>query len=239
VTFQVQNSDFDRVLVITGSGISADSGIPTFRGKDGYWRNLDPEKLATPQAFRNDPQLVWRWYSERREKIANAQPNAAHLALVSLEQRAGEFLLVTQNVDDLHRRAGTSPEKLVQVHGNIFVSRCRSCGFFKPDCSSHEFIPICPKCSNHLSPGVVWFGEQLPQQELLRVHQFLARGPSSLVLVIGTTARFDYIADWALRSRGQRGRLIEINPIPVFAGLADDVIRERASIALPALFTGI
>src|SRR5213080_131841 len=111
----------ERVLVITGAGVSAESGIPTFRGKDGYWRNFDPAKLATPEAFARDPKLVWEWYRERRQRIRNAQPNAA--------QRASEFLLVTQNVDDLHVRAGLPTEKMVQIHGDIFVTRCSRCHF--------------------------------------------------------------------------------------------------------------
>src|ERR1700704_4418695 len=95
-----------RVLILTGAGVSAESGIPTFRGKDGYWRNLDPAKLATPEAFAKDPKLVWEWYRERRKRIRNAQPNAAHEAIAKLAKHADEFLLVTQNVDDLHARAG-------------------------------------------------------------------------------------------------------------------------------------
>ncbi|PYJ19274.1 MAG: NAD-dependent protein deacylase, partial [Verrucomicrobia bacterium] len=97
-----------RVLVITGAGVSAESGIPTFRGKDGYWRNLNPAKLATPEAFAKDPGLVWEWYRERRRRIRNAQPNPAHKAIAKLAQHTHEFLLVTQNVDDLHARAGSS-----------------------------------------------------------------------------------------------------------------------------------
>ena len=100
-----------RVLVLTGAGVSAESGIPTFRGKDGYWRNLDPTKLATPEAFARDPQLVWDWYRERRQRIRNARPNAAHEAIARLAQRTDEFLLVTQNVDDLHARAGIAAAK--------------------------------------------------------------------------------------------------------------------------------
>ena len=100
-----------RVLVLTGAGVSAESGIPTFRGKDGYWRNLDPTKLATPEAFARDPQLVWDWYRERRQRIRNARPNAAHEAIARLAQRTDEFLLVTQNVDDLHARAGMTGRK--------------------------------------------------------------------------------------------------------------------------------
>src|SRR5438105_5385761 len=118
-----------RVLVITGAGVSAESGIPTFRGKDGYWRNLDPAKLATPIAFASDPKLVWDWYRERRRRIRNAQPNAAHEAIVRLAHQSREFLLVTQNVDDLHARAGSSKEKMVQIHGDIFVTRCSRCDF--------------------------------------------------------------------------------------------------------------
>ena len=118
-----------RVLVLTGAGVSAESGIPTFRGKDGYWRNLDPTKLATPEAFARDPQLVWDWYRERRQRIRNARPNAAHEAIARLAQRTDEFLLVTQNVDDLHARAGVAAEKMVQIHGDIFVTRCSRCEF--------------------------------------------------------------------------------------------------------------
>ena len=102
-----------RVFVVTGAGVSAESGIPTFRGKDGYWRNLDPAKLATPEAFARDPSLVWGWYRERRQSIRKAQPNLAHEAIAKLAMQAGEFLLVTQNVDDLHRRAGLPVEKMV------------------------------------------------------------------------------------------------------------------------------
>src|SRR5207244_6725957 len=108
-----------RILVLTGAGVSAESGIPTFRGKDGYWRNLDPMKLATPEAFAENPELVWEWYRERREKIRAAEPNAAHKAIVDLARRAREFLLVTQNVDDLQGRAGLANEQLVPIHGDI------------------------------------------------------------------------------------------------------------------------
>ena len=125
---------FVRVLVLTGAGVSAESGIPTFRGKEGYWRNLDPAKLATPEAFQNDPKLVWEWYRERRERIRAAQPNPAHKAIVKLAQQLPEFLLVTQNVDDLHARAEWEgyrlpKEKMVQIHGDIFMTRCSRCDF--------------------------------------------------------------------------------------------------------------
>jgi NAD-dependent deacetylase len=232
--------DLRKVLVITGSGISADSGIPTFRGSGGYWRSVDATKLATPEGFRADPLFVWQWYSERREMIKAAQPNAAHIALAALERRAGEFLLVTQNVDDLHRRAGSSAEALVQVHGDIFVSRCEHCDFSRHDEGGHSAsVPRCPQCGERLRPGVVWFGEMLAENQLARVEGFLRAGPCSLVLVIGTTAQFPYIVRWARQARGRTGVLVEVNPEAVLEGVADEVVKEGAAMALPRLFPHI
>src|SRR5262249_1950126 len=150
-----------RVFVITGAGVSAESGIPTFRGKDGYWRNFDAAKLATPEAFTCDPRVVWDWYRERRQCIRKAQPNAAHEAIAGLAKHADEFLLVTQNVDDLHARAGISNDQMVQIHGDIFVTRCSRCDFnFTEGNTERQEIPRCGKCSALMRPGVVWFGEQ-------------------------------------------------------------------------------
>src|SRR5262245_36488308 len=164
-----------RTLVITGAGVSAESGIPTFRGKDGYWRNLDPTKLATAEAFARDPQLVWKWYRERRQRIRNARPNAAHEAIARLAHDTKEFLLVTQNVDDLHAPAATPAQKMVQIHGDIFVTRCSRCDFGRRDYADeneHEHeaaIPRCSECQALMRPGVVWFDEQLPWNEVQRV----------------------------------------------------------------------
>jgi NAD-dependent deacetylase len=224
-----------RVFVITGAGISAESGIPTFRGKDGLWKNLDPMKLATPEAFAENPKLVWEWYRERRDWIRAAKPNAAHHALVRLANDAPEFLLLTQNVDDLHVRAGLPNEKMVQIHGDIFVTRCSRCDF-----SEHEHeqdgTPKCPECGALMRPGVVWFGEQLDHGKIDIVENFLASGDIDLALVIGTTALFGYILDWAIRARGRNGELIEINPdeTPV-SEFATKVIRKPAAVALPEL----
>ena len=236
-----------RILVLTGAGVSAESGIPTFRGKDGYWRNLDPTKLATPEAFASDPQLVWEWYRERRQRIRNAQPNAAHEAIARLAQCTDEFLLVTQNVDDLHRRAGIPAEKIVQIHGDIFVTRCSRCEFRRVDYEHEQkqekeeeqekeaAIPRCSQCNDFRRPGVVWFGEQLPWNELQRVEDFLDRGACDAVIVAGTTATFGYIIDWALRaSRG--GELIEVNPEETpLSPFATRLVREPAAIALPRI----
>ena len=224
-----------RVLVLTGAGVSAESGIPTFRGKDGYWRNLDPAKLATPEAFARDPQLVWDWYRERRQRIRNAQPNAAHEAIARLAERTDDFLLVTQNVDDLHARAGVAAEKMVQIHGDIFITGCSRCDFRRRDYEQeheheHEVgIPTCSKCGAFMRPGVVWFGEQLPRNELERVENFLDRGACHVVIVAGTTATFGYIIDWALRGSRAGGELIEVNPEETpLSGFATRVNRLRS-----------
>jgi NAD-dependent deacetylase len=250
-----------RVLVITGAGVSAESGIPTFRGKDGYWRNLDPAKLATPEAFARNPELVWDWYNERRQRIRDAHPNAAHAAIAKLAQHAGEFLLVTQNVDDLHARAGTPKEKMVQIHGNIFVTRCSRCEWsrcdYEPDSEQEQGdaadfgvrrhvaalkartcprTPKCPKCHVLMRPGVVWFGEQLPSSEVKRVENYLNRGPCDLVIVAGTTATFGYIIDWALRASRDGGELIEVNPEETpLSQFATQLVREPAAVALPRI----
>jgi NAD-dependent deacetylase len=232
-----------RVLVLTGAGVSAESGIATFRGKDGYWRNLDPTKLATPEAFARDPQLVWDWYRERRQRIRNARPNAAHEAIARLADQTEEFLLVTQNVDDLHARVGMPAEKMVQIHGNIFITRCSQCNFSRKE-YEHEHekedqdvdIPQCPECNALMRPGVVWFGEQLPWNEVQRVEGFLEGGACDAVIVAGTTATFGYIVDWALRASQDSAELVEVNPEETaFSRFATRLVREPAAIALPRI----
>ena len=224
-----------RVLVITGAGVSAESGISTFRGKDGYWRNLDPTKLATPEAFAHDPNLVWDWYRERRQRIRTAQPNPAHQAIAKLAKQAGEFLLVTQNVDDLHRRTGLPSEKMVQIHGDIFITRCSRCDFRRHE-HDDDNLPKCPECGALMRPGVVWFGEQLDAAKIETVENFVTASDCDLVIVAGTTALFGYIIDWALRARGQTGQLIEVNPEETsLSQFATRSFREPAGGALPRL----
>jgi len=253
-----------RVFIITGAGVSAESGIPTFRGKDGYWRNLDPAKLATPEAFERDPKLVWEWYRERRQRIRTVQPNSAHEAIAKLAQHADEFLLITQNVDDLHRRAGLANEQMVQIHGDIFVTRCSRCDFqfrragrggspeppgaravqpqsgrlksIAPTSENDVNLPRCPGCNALMRPGVVWFGEQLDSRKVEIVENFLRRGSCDLVFVVGTTAVFGYIIDWAVQAAGRKGQLIEVNPeeTPV-SQFATQLVRGPAAIALPRI----
>jgi NAD-dependent deacetylase len=255
-----------RVFAITGAGISAESGIPTFRGKDGYWRKrqpgseFDPMKLATPEAFARDPELVWEWYNERRQRIRTAKPNAAHEAIAQLSTVTPDFLLVTQNVDDLHARAGLPKEKMVQIHGDIFVTRCSRCEFSwnerNDDVSSERKLdrlkrssleapqnlelPRCRVCMGLMRPGVVWFGEQLDPGKIERVEDFLSQGPCDLVLVVGTTALFGYIVDWAMRAGSEIGQLIEINPEETpLSRFATKCIRKPAAVALPQLVSEI
>lgn len=226
------------VLIITGAGLSADSGLQTFRGAGGLWRNYNPMALATPEAFARDPKLVWEWYQWRRDEAKKAQPNAAHVALAALASRNRDCLIVTQNVDNLHERAGTPSERLVHVHGDLFLNRCTSC-----DYSDHESIseaglpPRCPQCENAvLRPGVVWFGEMLDSKVLSRVENFVRRSECGLVLVIGTTATFHYIVDWALRARRSTGMLVEINPEETELSTAANVVyRKRAAEVLPEM----
>lgn len=231
-----------RVLVITGAGVSAESGIPTFRGKNGYWRNLDPAKLATPEAFAHDPDLVWEWYRERRQRICEAQPNAGHQAIKKLAQQSREFLLVTQNVDDLHARAGMTLAQMVQIHGNIFVTRCSQCDFSQADEHTRQDVnlPQCPQCDALMRPGVVWFGEQLPTMEIERIENYLQRGACDHVIVAGTTATFGYIIDWALRGGRGGGELIEVNPEETaFSRFATRLVCQPAAVALPLIVSAI
>lgn len=242
-----------RVLVITGAGVSAESGIPTFRGKDGYWRNLDPIKLATPEGFARDPDLVWQWYRERRQRIRNARPNAAHEAIAKLAERADEFLLVTQNVDDLHERAGLKKAEMVQIHGDIFMTRCSRCDFIRHDyppsvaaatygpaseCEEGQEngVPRCTNCGAVMRPGVVWFGEPLPSRETERVENYLQRDSCGVVIVAGTTATFGYIIHWALRASHHGGDLIEVNPEETpLSRFATRLVRQPAAAALPRI----
>lgn len=249
-TEQVRRGICGRVLVLTGSGISADSRIPTFRGKGGHWRNLNPRRLATNMAFQENPQLVWEWYRERRKKILKSKPNAAHAALVQLAQNVKGFLLVTQNVDDLHERARFKGERLtseamVHIHGRIFETRCTECSHQisarageartnDQDTDRATRVPRCPECGGIMRPGVVWFDEENDENDEKRIEEFLAEKPCDLVLVIGTTATFDYIRRWALQAAASGAWFLEINPEESkVSRFAHHILRERAVKALP------
>jgi NAD-dependent deacetylase len=226
--------DARSVAVLTGAGISAESGVPTFRdAQTGLWARFRPEDLATPEAFRRDPKLVWEWYAWRRETVTRVEPNAGHRALVRLAALVPRFTLVTQNVDGLHQRAGS--RDVIELHGNILRNKC-----FAEDVVVERWAddgavpPRCPRCGAPLRPDVVWFGESLPAAALAAAEQ--AAAESSVFLSIGTSALV-YPAAQLPRSALEAGRtVVEINrdPTPLTPS-ATFSLRGRSGEILPAL----
>ena len=196
------------VAVLTGAGVSAESGVPTFRGNNGLWKRYRSEDLATPQAFARDPKLIWEWYDWRREMLAQARPNPGHHALAAIERFAPKFTLITQNVDDLHEQAGS--RNVLHVHGSIWMVRCVECGHETLDKRSPlpELPPKC-KCGAMLRPGVVWFGEALPSR-VWSDAETAARG-ADLFLVVGTSALVYPAAGLAQIAKRAGARVVEIN----------------------------
>lgn len=178
--------DQTALLVLTGAGVSAESGLPTYRGTGGLWRSLPFQHLASPEGFRADPALVWRFYSERRETALRAEPNSGHRALVEVEHRLGDrFLLVTQNVDGLHRRAGS--RRLIEIHGRLLATRCSRCQ--RPESEDltaypEGAVPQCDGCGAPLRPAVVWFGEALDAGLLAAIDRFLERWRKARLLFV-------------------------------------------------------
>ena len=225
------------MLIVTGAGVSADSGVPTFRGSGGIWHERDALSLATPEAFERDPETVLEWYCERRRNVSAAQPNAGHRALASLARLAGEHLLLTQNVDDLHERGGSTPGRIVHVHGDLFTDRCSHCAFSTTAAPPFDPPGDCPACGARLRPGVVWFGEQLNARDIQRVEAFLHGGQCDLVVTVGTTATFGYILDWVARAASAGGWHVDVNPEPnPFSETADEAYSGRGAEVLPRLF---
>jgi NAD-dependent deacetylase len=222
------------VAALTGAGISAESGLATFRdAQTGLWARFDPRELATPSAFARNPKLVWDWYAWRRERVAAAEPNVAHRALAELERRTPEFLIVTQNVDGLHQRAGS--RNVVELHGNIGRVKCSREGSVveRWDERNGE-VPRCPNCGALLRPDVVWFEEMLPQSALVAAENAARR--CDLLLVVGTSAEVYPAAGLPLLARERGGLVIEINPNPTpLSARADFVLRGAAGIVLPQL----
>jgi len=195
------------ITVLTGAGISAESGIPTFRGAAGLWKQFRPEDLATPHAFARDPQLVWEWYDWRRRLIQQAQPNRGHMALAELEQRAHRFVLITQNVDGLHRRAGS--RHVLEVHGSIWNLRCTACGREWQDETVPLVLPPRCECGALARPGVVWFGEMLPERVWADAEE--ATTSCEVFLVVGTSAMVYPAAGLVHLARASGARIIEVN----------------------------
>ncbi|HTU69369.1 MAG TPA: NAD-dependent deacylase [Candidatus Baltobacteraceae bacterium] len=221
------------VLVLTGSGISAESGLPTFRGVGGLWRTHRVEELASPQGFAADPQLVWTWYNERNAAHRRAQPNAGHYALAALEERYRDFTLATQNVDSLHLRAGS--RNVVELHGALRTARCTGCEEREPlDSLGLALHRIEHHCGGRLRPDIVWFGEPLPAEGWERARAAADR--ADVILVIGTSAVVYPAA--ALARRNGAAFIAEINPEPTaISDQVDCVVRGSAAETLPRLLS--
>ena len=222
------------VVVLTGAGISAESGIPTFRGADGLWKQFKPEDLATPQAFAKDPRLVWEWYDWRRSLIAQAEPNAGHRALAQLESTKPNFTLITQNVDGLHERAGS--RRVLKLHGDIWRMECSECGRNWPDrrVPLPKLPPHC-QCGGLARPGVVWFGEPLGEVWAEADH---AAREAGVLLVIGTSAVVYPAASLAPIAKSAGARVIEINPEQTpLSSHVDLSLRGPAGEILPRLIS--
>jgi NAD-dependent deacetylase len=223
-----------QFAALTGSGISAESGVPTFRdAQTGLWSEFKPEELATPEAFQRNPKRVWEWYAWRRELVSQAQPNAGHRALVELEQRIPRFTLITQNVDGLHQRAGS--RDVIELHGNITRTKC-----FQENAAVHswqatgEVPPRCPRCGGRLRPDVVWFNERLPEEAVVRAIE--ASRDCDLFLSIGTSTLVHPAASLPFEALQHGATIIEINlePTPLTAR-AHHNLSGPAGEVLPAL----
>jgi len=243
-----------RVVVFTGAGISAESGIPTFRdAMTGLWARYDPAELATPQAFRADPELVWGWYEWRRALVSRAQPNAGHLAVAAIEARVPDMVVVTQNVDDLHERAGSSAP--IRLHGSLFAPRCSACaapapvpsvvsttsagapaaGDVEPVPEGQRLAPpTCAGCGGLVRPGVVWFGESLPADALSAAVEAAAR--CDLLLAVGTSGVVYPAAEIPEVAARHKATVIQVNPQPTALDRVADVnLRGPAAVVLPEL----
>lgn len=199
-----------HVAVLTGAGTSAESGVPTFReAQTGLWAKYNPQELATPQAFRRDPGLVWDWYAWRRSLVAEAKPNAGHTALAQMAEQIPQLTVITQNVDGLHQQAGS--KDVIELHGNIMRTKCFNCdrivsGFEKSDGSP----PACPYCDGLLRPDVVWYGENLPYDALSRAVS--AAQQCDLFLSIGTSSVVFPAASLPIEALDRNTSAVEINP---------------------------
>lgn len=219
------------VVFVTGAGVSQESGIPTFRGRDGLWRRHDPMRLATIGAFWEDPALVWEWYEERRQNVLAARPNAGHLAVAEMEGFA-DVSVLTQNIDGLHQRAGSS--RVVELHGSIVRTKCTSCDFAGgADVRTTQAPPRCA-CGALLRPDVVWFGEPLDHGVWERAARLA--GGCDVMVVAGTSLEVSPANSLPAYARGNGAAIIEVNPAETaLSAHADLSVRDTAAGALPGL----
>ena len=226
-------SKMKRGAALTGAGVSSESGVPTFRGKDGLWNKYRPEDLATPEAFMRNPQLVWEWYNWRIKLVKSTEPNPAHYTLKEFESIFEEFHTITQNVDNLHQKAGS--RNVIELHGNLLRARCTGCGKIYTDFEIREGeLPRCPECGALLRPDVVWFGEMLPPDALRKSFE-IARN-SEFFFVIGTSAVVYPAAQLPFEAKEMGALIIEVNieKTPVTA-IADFSFMGKAGEILPEI----
>jgi NAD-dependent deacetylase len=226
-----------RISVLSGAGMSAESGVPTFRdAQTGLWAQFDPMQLASEDGFRADPPTVWRWYAWRRDAVARAEPNAGHVALATAAGRFERLCIVTQNVDGLHRRAGS--RDVIEIHGSIAQTICLArCGYSQDEPARLPTgePPRCPKCGDWLRPGVVWFGEVLDAGRLAAAE--VAAQDCDVMLVVGTSGLVYPAAGLPLTARRAGAAVIVVNPADSeLDALAQVVVRSTAATALPRLF---
>ncbi len=220
-----------KIAFVTGAGISQESGIPTFRGKDGFWRNYDPMKLATIDAFYDNPKLVWEWYNDRRRNIFAAQPNLGHKAISELEKFV-KVVVLTQNIDGLHQKAGST--EVLELHGSIIKIKCSVCDFKDEIMTEFSEIPPLCKCGNILRPDVVWFGESLPQDVWQKA--MIVANQCDLMIIAGTSLVVSPANTLPIYAKQNNAILIEVNPENTeMSSEMDLVIRDTSAITLPKL----
>lgn len=228
-----QIRDAKKIVFVTGAGISQESGIPTFRGKDGHWRKYDPMQLATIDAFNQNPKLVWEWYEDRRRNILAARPNKGHLAISDLAKYK-DIIVLTQNIDGLHQRAGS--KQVLELHGSIIRIKCTVCDF--KDNVTNDFAELPPrcKCGKILRPDVVWFGEALPQDIW---HDAINHAKKCDVMIIaGTSLAVSPANTLPIFAKQNGAVLIEVNPEEtVMSENMDLSLRETSATALPHLIS--
>jgi NAD-dependent deacetylase len=237
--------DYKRVAALTGAGVSQESGVPTFRdahpstgsGQAGLWAKHKAEDLATPEAFRRDPKLVWDWYAERRERVDSVEPNPGHIALAEMARRVPHFTLITQNVDGLHQKAG-SPQ-VIELHGNIRRVKCFDCGKPAPTWQVEgDQVPKCTFCGGLLRPDVVWFGELLPPGVLEAATQ--AARTCQAFFSIGTSALVHPAASLAYTAKNCGALLVEVNPEPTpLTPNVDFFLQGKSGKLLPELVQAV
>jgi NAD-dependent deacetylase len=223
-----------KPVALTGAGVSQESGLRTFRdAQTGLWAQYKPTELASPEAFARDPKLVWDWYAWRREAVKGVRPNPGHYALVEIEKRLPQFTLITQNVDNLHRFAGS--QKVLELHGNIQRVRCADCYTFTETWDDDsEFVPRCKACGGLLRPDVVWFGEALPRDQLEAAVE--AARSCDVFFSIGTSGVVQPAASLAFAAHNRGAVVVEINAEPTpLTSKADYVLQGKSGEILPKL----